>query len=62
MQGPRSDFGSKISSTGGKNFSGIALVPTHGTSKVIKKPREVNVRTFPFYVLVETVFIFSLTN
>ncbi|KAH9798614.1 ubiquitin carboxyl-terminal hydrolase 19 [Citrus sinensis] len=35
VQGPRSDFGSKISSTGGKNFSGIALVPTHGTSKIL---------------------------
>lgn len=45
VQSLRSDFGSKISSTGAKNFSGISLVPTRGTSKVIKKPREI---LFPY--------------
>lgn len=45
VQSPRSDFVSKLSGTGGKNFSGIALVPTRGTSKVIKKPREI---LFPY--------------
>ncbi|KAJ4707719.1 Ubiquitin carboxyl-terminal hydrolase [Melia azedarach] len=45
VQTARSDFGSKPSSVGGKSFSGIALVPARGISKVIKRPREV---LFPY--------------
>ncbi|KAK2658447.1 hypothetical protein Ddye_004980 [Dipteronia dyeriana] len=39
------DFGMKASAIGGKTFSGISLVPSRGTSKIIKKPRKV---LFPY--------------
>lgn len=41
----KTDFVMKSSAVGGKNFSGIALVPARGISKVIKKPRKV---LFPY--------------
>ncbi|KAL5785874.1 hypothetical protein ACOSQ2_008266 [Xanthoceras sorbifolium] len=41
----KSDFGVKVSAVGGKSFSGIALIPARGISKVIKKPRKV---LFPY--------------
>lgn len=40
---PKPELVSKSSAVGGKNFSGIALVPARGISKVIKKPRKVYV-------------------
>ena len=45
----KKDFGMKASAVGGKTFSGISLVPSRGTSKVIKKPRKVNVWALSFF-------------
>lgn len=44
-QNSKSNFGLKASGVGSRTFSGIALVPATGSTKLFKKPREVYVVT-----------------
>ncbi|KAG8636438.1 ubiquitin carboxyl-terminal hydrolase 18 isoform X2 [Manihot esculenta] len=49
-QNSKSNFGLKASGVGSRTFSGIALVPATGSTKLIKKPREV---LFPYDVFIK---------
>ncbi|KAF2302819.1 hypothetical protein GH714_008559 [Hevea brasiliensis] len=46
----KSNFGLKASGVGGRTFSGIALVPATGPTKLVKKPRKV---LFPYDIFIK---------
>lgn len=54
----------KTSGVGRKTFSGLALVPARGTSKLTKKPKEVAilVRFYKQYAISQSVIIFVFSD